>query len=283
MKTSMKKLFILMLIAGFFASCTDSKDDNDNAGDVSVKLTDAAFPFGFVSKANVGITKIEFKNANGEYITVFESGNSAGNSYNILDYTNGKTVIVKNHILPVGVYSHSRVTFGEASVIMNGSITGSGENSFFNFNNSYPKIIEVACDPVLDIEDAGNSDVLIDIDADKSFQFQSSGVFGNWINLITNIEGCTYNPTFRVCDLNKTGKISGNVTYKGVNTQNAIVTVTVSNNVLASHTEANGTYAFIGVPAGSYNVKVELEDGTTSTQSVTVGGTNTANCDFVLN
>jgi len=272
-----------MLLSGFISSCTDNKEDSDNAGDVSVKLTDAAFPFDFVSKANVGITKIEFKNSTGEYITVFESGNTAGNSYNILDYTNGKTATVKDHTLPVGVYSHSRVTFGDASVNMIGSITGSGENSIFNFNNLSQKTYEVACYPVLDIEETGNSDVLIDIDANKSFQFQNSGFFGNWINLITNISGCTFTPNFRVCDLNKTGKITGSVTLNGVNSENAFVTVTVGNNEIATHTEANGTYAFIGIPEGSYTLKVELENGDVSSQTITLSGTNTANCNFVLN
>ncbi len=283
MKTSMKFYFVLMLLAGFFASCSEKIDDNDNKGNVNIKLTDAAFPFDFVSQANVGITKIELKNEKGEYLTVFETSSGTGNSYNILEYTNGNTVTVKNSTLPVGTYSHSRVTFGEASVIMNGSITGSGENSFFNFSSADQRTIEVACYPVLDIEDSGNSDVLIDIDANNTFQFQSNGVFGSWISLITSISGCTYNPTFRVCDLNKTGKISGNVTLNGVNTQNAIVTVNVDNNTLATHTEADGKYAFIGIPSGNYSIKVELEDGTVSTQSVTISGTNTTNCNFVLN
>jgi hypothetical protein len=279
----MKMIFILMVLAGFFTACTDNKEDSDNAGNVSVKLTDAAFPFDFVSKANVGITKIEFKNSNGEYITVFESNSTVGNSYNILDFTNGKTATVQNNVLPIGSYSHSRVTFGDASVNMIGSITGSGENSIFNFNDLSQKTYEVACFPVLDIEETGNSDVLIDIDANKSFQFQNSGFFGNWINLITNISGCTFKPAFRVCDLNKTGKITGSVTLKGVNSANAFITVTVENSEIATHTEANGTYAFIGIPEGSYTLKVELENGNVSTQTVTVSGTNTANCNFVLN
>jgi len=283
MKASMKMIFILMVLAGFFTSCTDNTEDSDNAGNVSVKLTDAAFPFDFVSKANVGITKIEFKNSDGEYVTVFETNSAAGNSYNLLDFTNGNTATVQNNVLPIGTYSHSRVTFGDASVNMIGNITGSGENSIFNFNNLSQKTYEVACFPVLDIEETGNSDVLIDIDANKSFQFQNNGFFGNWINLITNITGCTFNPAFRVCDLNKTGKIVGTVTLKGVNSENAFVTVTVGNNEIATHTEANGTYAFIGIPEGSYTLKVELENGTVSTESVTVGGTNTANCNFVLN
>jgi hypothetical protein len=283
MKTLMKMIFILIVLAGVFTSCTDNKKDNDNAGDVSVKLTDATFPFNFVSQANVGITKIEFKNSQGEYFTVFETSATAGHSYNLLDYTNGHTATVENNSLPIGTYTHSRVTFGEASVNMNGSTTGSGGNSIFNFNNLSQKTYEVACYPVLDIEDAGNSDVLIDIDANKTFQFQSSGFFGNWINLITNITGCSCNPAFRVCDLNKTGKITGNVTLKGVNTQNAFVTVVVGNNEIATHSEANGTYTFIGIPEGSYTVKVQLENGAISSQSVTVGGTNTAICNFVLN
>jgi hypothetical protein len=280
MKNSMKMLFILMVLAGIFTSCTDNKEDSDNAGDVTVKLTDAAFPYDFVSKANVGITKIEFKNSDGVYVAVFETNTAAGNSYNLLEFTNGNTATVQNNVLPVGTYSHSRVTFSNASVNMTGSITGSGENSIFNFNNLSQKTYEVACFPVLDIEETGNSDVLIDIDVNKSFQFQNSGFFGNWINQVTDITGCTFNPVFRVCDLDKTGKIVGTVTYEGVKSENAFVTVTIGNNEIATHTEANGTYAFIGIPEGSYTLKVELENGKVSTKSVTVGGTNTANCNF---
>ncbi|MFH1119060.1 MAG: DUF4382 domain-containing protein [Bacteroidota bacterium] len=283
MKTLIQNFLIFTILAGGLASCTDEKQDSDNKGEVNVKLTDATFPFSFVSEANMEIRKIEFRNSEGEYVTVFESEGNTGNRYNLLDYTNGNTATVNRSSLPVGTYTHSRVTFNEASVVMNGSITGSGENSIFNYNNNALGTYEVVCDPYLEVEDSGVSDVLIDIDVNSTFRFQSSFFGLNWFHQITNISGCACEPTFRVCDLNRTGKISGNVTYNGVNADNAFITVTLDENQIATHSEANGTYAFIGIKPGSYVVKVELEDGTVSEKTVTVNGTDNSNCDFVLN
>ena len=277
MKTMMKKFLFFGLFAISLASCSSSAPDGQ--GRVNVKLTDAPFPFSFATEANVGISKIELKNdSSGQYITVYES--STNDSYNLLDYQNGKTATVETNNLPVGTYTMARVTFNNASVKMNGN-TASG-NSFFNFSSEAQGSYEETVNPSLVIEHTGTSNVLIDINVNKTFQFQGNGgIFSAWINELSSIVGCTFRPEFRVCDLDKTGSISGNVTVNGTKTANAIVTVTVGNKEVAANTDANGNYTIIGVQPGTYSVNVTTTDGTSITnKNIVVTGTGKATCTF---
>lgn len=279
MKTT-KKLSILFfsLVALFLASCTSSAPDGQ--GKTTVKVTDSPFPFSFATEANVGISKIELKNdSTGQYVTVYESTASGSGSYNLLQYQNGKTADVATNDLPVGTYKYARVTFNNASVKMNGK-TGSG-NDFFDFSSSANGSYEEQVSPALVVEHTGTSNVLIDVNVNKTFQFQGSGgFFGSWFTSLSSIMGCSFKPEFRVCDLDKTGSISGNVTINGKATANANVTLTVNGKEVAANTDANGNYKIIGVEQGTYSVTATTSDNVTVSNNVTVSGTANASCNF---
>lgn len=284
MKKVMKYVFMLAVLTTVFVSCKKDEEIPDGKGEVSVKLTDASFPFGFVAEANVGVTKVELKNADGEYVTVFEASSSANTSYNLLDYTNGATATVETQNIDPGVYSRARVTFDAVSVHMNGSIDGEGEDTVFDLSSGLSSSYEVSIDPALEVEEGEHSDVLFDIDANSAFSFHTS-IIGEFINLITDITGCSLtlsDQSIRVCDLDQTGAISGKVTVNGSAEENVLVQVNVNGHTLTTHTKSDGTYTFIGVKEGEYTVKVTTSDNEVHQTSVTVTGTETGTCDFSI-
>ena len=285
MKNLLKKLVLLTLLVSVFAiSCKkDGEGDEEKQGDVTVQLTDAPFPFEFVAEANISIAKVELKNSEGNYITVFEASGGTSVTYNLLDYSNGETANVDTNKLDIGTYTHAKITFAGATVKMNGSIyEGEGEDTIFSdLGASTEGSYEYEILPALVVEEGETSNVLIDIDVNGSFSFSSGGLpFGDWINFITQITSCSFNPEVRVCDLDHTGVITGEVTVSGEEAENANVTITKDGKILASHTKSDGSYTFIGVSSGTYQVSVTVKDEGTIKKDVTVTGTETLHSNF---
>lgn len=276
MTNLLKKLVLLTLLISVVYSCTEEDQDTKAKADVTVKLTDAPFPFAFVSEANIGIAKIELKNEDGDYVTLYET--TASTSYNLLDYTNGATASVATNSIEVGTYSHAKVTLGGASVKMNGSINDGGtEDTLFDFNAEATGSYEVAIFPQLEVEEGEQSNILFDVDVNKTYAFTTSNILpGGWFGFITQITGCNFDPSIRVCDLDKTGEITGTITVDGANTENAHVSVDVHGEIISAHTKADGTYTFIGINEGNYQLEISVVNEDTQRINVTVSGTDTA-------
>ena len=282
MTNLLKKLVLLTLLISVFYSCEKDETTEGTKGNVTAKLTDAPFPFTFVSEANIGIAKIELKNTDGDYVVVFEA--TANTNYNLLDYTNGATASVATNSIETGTYSHAKVTLSGASILMNGSIDdGETDNTIFNFDTEATGSYEIAIEPQLEVEEGEESNVLFDVDVNETFNFTTSGILpGGWFGFITQIASCDFNPAIRVCDLDKTGEITGTVTSDGIHVENAHVSVVVNGDTIAAHTKPDGTFTFIGINAGSYDVEVSIPNQGTHRMSVTVSGTNTSVVDFTF-
>ncbi len=270
------KLLIAIFVLTALVSCEKDQISEGN-GRVTVKLTDAPFPHELVTQANVGITKVELKTTTGEYATLFESSEEYGVSYNMVELTNGVTTDVETTDIEVGTYVKCRVSIGSASVHFKNS---SHIDMAINAESTY----ETSIEPALVVEEGKLSNVLFDLDVNRSFNFHESvGLpFGNWIESIETITGCDFDAHFRVCDLDETGTISGIVTVNGVSSENCYVTVVVGNNEIAAHTDHNGRYTFIGIVDGTYNVHVKTKNGEASS-SVQVSNNDSATCDITIN
>jgi len=270
MKNLLRKavLFIFLIVA--FNSCNDD-DIPSGKGAVTIKITDAPFPFKFVKKANIGIEKVELKDAKGDYVVIFE-GNS---NFNMIDLTNGSTKTVAQTNIEKGTYSEARITLNTASVQLS-----NGTN--YELNADAQGSYTYSINPAFIVEEGNSSKILFDLDVNESFRFQGSW-FGQWIHDITHITGCDFQPEFRICDLDQTGSIQGKVTKNGSPAEYIYVYITVNGRKIATHTKADGSYKFIGIKEGNYTVTVKTEtDGSTSVSNIRVKGTGTATCTLEL-
>jgi len=267
-----KKLALVALVVGVFISC-DKDEDNipDGQGAVKVQLTDDPFPFDFVTEANVGVAKVELRNAAGEYVVVFEGSSS----HNMVGLTNGTTETVATTNIEAGTYDQARVTLNAASIQLS-------DGTEFEMNADAQGSYEISIDPALIVEEGDTSEVLFDLDINDSFKFLGTWV-GDWASTVASILGCSFDADFRACDLDQTGEIEGTVTVSGTALENAYVSVEVNGEEISTQTEANGSFTFIGVEEGTYTVSVETEaNGSTSVDNVQVSGTGTATCTLDL-
>ena len=245
---------------------TACKKDDDKAK-VSIQLTDDPFPVQFLKEANVEITKIELKNDQGDYVTVFEGSNTI----NVADYTNGSTAEVSINTVPNGTYDEVRVTIGDVSVKMT-------DNTVFEFNGAAGNQNEVDVEPALKVTDGQVGDLLLDLDLADSFEFSGS-FMGGWITSIAQITGIAdFDADFRAVALNKTGTVSGTVKdANGDTVAYADVKIKYDYNGdgldddVTTHTDAHGNYKIIGLPQGVYKLEVETEnDGDVEIDNINV-------------
>ena len=258
MKTNVKmmtKLLLLILVTGsLFTAC--KKDAEDNDAKVAVKLTDDPFPYNFVAEANVDFTKIELKNENGDYVTVY----SGSHTENVAAYTNGATANVTVAAVSPGTYTDVRVTIGGVTVKLT-------NNETYSVDAATSFETEVPIYPEITVSEGDEANLLFDMDLSDSIQF-SGGFFGDWISDIMQISGIqSFDPDIRAVVVEHTGSISGQVIDdNGDAVAYAEVKVKYDYDAdgndedVTTIADANGQYKIIGLPAGTYKVEVDTEN-----------------------
>ncbi len=253
----MKKVVVVLLaLIGLFqlTSCKKNKD-----GHVSVQLTDDPFPAQFVAEVNVNITKVELRNADTEeYVTVFE-GNG---TYNMVNLTNGATAEVSASDIPAGTYDKARITWNGVTVKLT-------DGRSFDFSAGANASTEAEIKPELSVSAGADEEVLLDLDLAESLDLA-----GNFINdIISNITQITgideFDPDFRVVPLSATGDIEGTVQLSDQSIE-AGATVKVEYDTdgdnqpddVSTIANAQGHFVIKGLPAGTYEITAEAQDGT---------------------
>jgi hypothetical protein len=271
MKTIVKSFLLILGFSLILSSC--KKDDTEQTG-VNVKLTDGPFPFEFVTHANVGVTKVEVKTADGEYITVYQGAEN----YNMVQLTNGETAdVTTGSEVPEGTYVMARVSLSGATVSLNNGST-------FDMSNQ-PHTIEVNIQPALVVTDDTDTDLLFDLDLGNSFAFFGQSMpFEGWIPNVNLISSCTFNPSLRACNLDLTGSINGQlVDEEGNPVGNAQINIIVNNHSIHTHTDAEGHFTFIGIAPGTYTVAANTPSSQyAQVSNITVTAGNESSCQIQL-
>ncbi len=272
MKETMKKAILVLFASISLMSC---KKDDDK-GSVAVKMTDGPFPYEFVVEANLTVAKVELRNKDtGDYVVVHDHNATV----NIAQYRNGATVEIANQEIPNGTYDKVKVTISGAEVKLN-------NNQSYQAEFAGNQTIEVPIYPELTVDNAGEDQLLLDVDLSDSFSF--SGNFMGWITSVAQITGISnFTADIRASNLSQTGSISGTVISANGPVANAEVSVTYdytgdgTPDQVVAVTDANGSFKIIGLPQGNYTVKVQTENNLT-TENCSVSVSHQTNVNVVL-
>ena len=276
MKSITKMMLMLILTASVFTAC--KKDDDD--AKVAVQLTDDPFPMGMVAKAEIGVAKIELKDANGNYVTVFEGDTQV----NMVDYTNGATAEVSVQSLPEGTYNEARITLNAASVTLT-------NNEHFDASASVNHAYTVQVNPAIEVTQGDTEELLLDLDLSDTFSFSGS-FMGGWFNSVADITGIgSCHPDFRAVSLSHTGSVEGQVVdANGNGVAYAYVSVSYDYDgdghadSVSTICDASGHYAIIGLPEGTYTVEVEADQhATADVSNVSVSVQHETTVDVTVN
>ena len=276
----------MMLLAGILIFVTACNENDDSAkagkGTVVIKLTDAPFPVSLVDQALVTIDKIEIRstveveNAEGEienetlYTVLFEGEKVV----DLLDLQNGITTDLLSMDIEAGSYDLIRMHVTSSEVILK-----DGTSFDLKIPSGSASGLKIKIAPELVIESGVESEVLLDFDVSKSFMVQ-----GN-MNTPAGIKGFMFKPVIRAMCQKYSGVIEGKV-FENVTTPvaEAHVQIIVADTVYSSAlTDATGSYALIGLPAGNYKMVCEKEAYTpVLVDLVTVKARETTVQDFLL-
>jgi hypothetical protein len=279
-KASMMLLAVFLLVTNACNKIDDS--EKSGKGRLVIKLTDAPFPVNLVDQTLVTIDKIEIRSkvsvetAEGEtedetiYTVLFEGEKVI----NLLDLQNGITEELLSMDIDAGSYDLIRLHVTSSEVILK-----DGTSFDLTIPGGNSSGIKIKISPELDIESGIESEVLLDFDVSKSFVVQ-----GN-MNTPAGIKGFLFKPVIRAIHQNISGIIEGTV-FENETTPvaEAHVQIIVADTVFSSAiTDATGSYALIGLPAGNYKMVCEKESYTTVlVDLVTVKVKETTIQDFLL-
>src|SRR6476620_12583257 len=114
----MKKLILMMAIvagAAMFNSCSsDSSSSNGNYA-YNVRMTDAPGPY---DEVNIDLQAVEVTGSNGQTVML----NTTAGMYNLLDFSNGTSVLIANSNLVDAHVDQIRLILGpNSNVVVNGT------------------------------------------------------------------------------------------------------------------------------------------------------------------
>lgn len=240
-----KSFFYSALSAAMlFIGCgsDSSVSTNTQNGTFKMHLTDAP---GDYEAVNVTFAEIS-ANIDGEWITV----QSNAQTVNLLEWNNGKSMVLGEADIPAGQYSQVRLIIDNATVVKDGQThtldVPSGAQSGLKLNTNF------------EVVSGSTYELLLDFDANRSVV--ETGASNKFI----------LKPTIRTAPLAITGSISGTVS----STANVPVALALSGSDTVTTTvvdTTSGEFQLAFLPPGNYTVVVEDTTGATTTNgSVTV-------------
>lgn len=271
-------------------ACSDTT--GSNTGKLTVKLTDAPFPFAEVSRVDMFVVRIDARTTSASDIETTDASSSGwttiaspNTAINLLSLQGGVTTNLGSATLATGNYNairlildtqKSTITLKDGTVLTggNGIVFPSAAQTGIKINLDAP--IQVTQD---------SSVMILDFDVGSSFVMRGNSIKNN---------GLLFKPVIRAIATELTGTLTGSVrsaSATGPAVAGATVDVlkdgtaltdTVSANVVASTaSDASGNFRFSFLLPGAYEVRATppaasgfkpalLTDGVTITSGATV-------------
>lgn len=280
MKFSGRVIFFL-LITFFFSifiyyGCNDSGTVANNAtqGSLVVRITDGPFPISYVAEANVTINKIEIRKANENNGNPFIVVSEDTLSFNLITLRNGITQDLAKIDIPVGSYDLVRLYVADASIKLT-----DGQEFNLKIPSGSQTGIKIFIDPTVVVEGGLSSELLLDFDLSNSFVVQGNP------GTPAGIKGFHFKPVIRAVNNSIAGRLVGTtVDSSSASLDDVHVWLEQADTLFAdAYSDTDGTYAIIGLPAGSYPA-FAAKDGydTVSVGNIAIVAGNQTTQDFKL-
>lgn len=246
-------------------------------GVISIAVTDAPFPYDYVSEANVTITKVEARKKGSTGESTYEMLFQGETTYNLMELSNGVTKTLVEAEVPVASYDLIRLYISEGSVVLtNGS----------SFDLTVPSGgatgIKLFVKPDIVVTGGVSTDLLLDFDISRSFV-----ATGN-TNAVDGITGFIFKPVIKAANMSFAGTLTGTVTElmdgTATDLEGVQIGVIVADTLnTTAFTDASGAYTILGLDPGTYRVTAEKMGYTAQTVDdveIVVGNATTQ--DFEL-
>jgi|SRR5687768_13496360 len=265
---------ILVAAAGLATACETSSTPGiitEGDGQLTVKLTDAPFPFAEVKSVDVFVVRIDARPATADSAQAASHSEMSGWTtlvspnalINLLELANGNTLTLGTASLSSGAYRGFRMIIDtdKSSVTLNDNTKpevkwpSSGKNG-----------LKILLDEPVIIP--GASTLVLDFDVGRSFVMRGNSISRNGL-LFKPVIHATVVSGDGTGTASSTGSIAGtvradsptgpavhNATIELLKAGTPITDTNPANVVRGGHTDANGNFTLTGVPAGTYVLRV---------------------------
>lgn len=246
----------MLLCALAFAACSDSS--GTNRGTLTVRLTDAPFPFSEVSRVDVYVVRVDAKQA---ATTDDEAADGSAQGWttvatpnaliNLLELGDGKTTNLGATTLPTGNYQSFRLILDtdKSSITLK-----DGTQPDIKFPSAGHSGIKVILDDPIQLTENG-SVMTLDFDIGRSFVARGNGAKNGFI----------FKPVIHAVAQDITGTVTGSVhanSATGAAVPNATVEVLMAGSLVtdtdpthvvrSTSTDANGAFRIAFLLPGTY-------------------------------
>lgn len=270
------------------SGCSDSTSSNSGTGVLTVRLTDAPFPFDLVESVDVFVVRVDAKagtasdaetedeDAMSDWTTVAEPNALI----NLLDLQSGVTTNLGSETLPTGTYRAFRLVLdvSQSSVTLK-----DGTQPSIIWPSAGQSGIKINLDENVELTEDGTV-LILDFDIGRSFVMRGNSISQN---------GLLFKPVIRAVATDVTASVSGTVrqdTPTGALMAGVTIEVLVDGtpigdatpeNVVASTvTDANGAFTIDFLLPGDYEIRATPLAATTYLPALLTGGlTITAGTD----
>jgi hypothetical protein len=273
-------LSLLATCALGLAACADST--GGSTGTLTVRLTDAPFPFSEVDKVEIHVVRIDARQAEptdaeaeddedmDEWITIA----SPNALIDLLTLQNGTTVNLGQATIPTGTYNGFRLIIDPSK---SGVTLEDGSEPDVKWPSAAQTGIKIQLDQPISLTENG-SVMVVDFDVGRSFVLRGNDIRNN---------GLLFKPVLRGTAVDITGSASGTVrgdsatgaTLADVTVEvlkdGTALTDTVSANVVATtKSDANGAFTFAFLRPGSYELRGTPPTGSAYKPALLTSGFN---------
>jgi len=235
MKTQRILMGIIFLLAASFVFTSCGKEKNSR---LSIYLTDSPADYDAV---NIDVVRVEIKATSDDGENGWQQLPVNAGVYNLLEFTNGMDTLLSSVELPAGKVSQLRLILGNNNtIVVNGNSmplpleTPSAQTSGLKFNIH------------ADLEEGVEYKLWIDFDAARSV-------------VVTGSTSYVLKPVIRTFTEATSGAIKGNVQPSAA--QAILYAISGSDSLTAIPDAATGDYLIRGVPAGTWTVSADGNNG----------------------
>ena len=261
---------ILSLIATCalgFAACADSTAGG--AGTLTVRLTDAPFPFSEVADVDVHIVRIDARLTEptddeaedeedmDEWVTIA----TPNALVDLLDLQNGTTMNLGQATLPTGTYNGFRLVIdpSKSSVTLT-----DGTQPDIKWPSAAQTGIKIRLDAPISLTQNG-SVMVVDFDVGRSFVLRGNDIRNNGLLFKPVLRGTAADITGRATGTVRgetaTGPLIADATVEVLKDGTALTNTDATNIVATTKSDANGAFTFGFLLPGSYELRVTPPTG----------------------
>ena len=254
--------------------------ENTGSGTMTVRLTDAPFPFAEVSRVDVHVVRVDARTT--EPTTAEAEDEDAMSSWttiaepnaliNLLELSNGTTTNLGEETLPTGTYSGFRIVIDPAQ----SSITlKDGTKPDVQWPSAAQTGIKVNLDQPISLTENG-SVVILDFDVGRSFVMRGNSIKNNGLLFKPVVRGTAVDITGSASGVvrgdNATGPVVADATVEVLKAGTALDNADDANIVATGKTDANGAFKFAFLLPGTYALRATPPAGSVYKPALLSGG-----------